>query len=146
MSATDSCSDGAPEWVLVSPTEWNAATGFATVEKGGAQLSRTLAINEAKERLTLKIREKLKQAFTKITGENSMTGNEKAIAAISGDLTLTQSKQRYIWQSPCNNLYVYIVIAPADAVFDIEQAAKRSGLPAGVSIGDLMEAVSKEFK
>jgi hypothetical protein len=138
VPATDSCVSGAPDWALNSPSDWNTTAGFAELEKGGARLSRTLAINNAKEQLTLKIAEKLELALKKLNGKNNTAGNKKIAADISNNLTLANAKQKYIWQSPCNTVHVYVTITPQDAVSDIEQAIAQDILPSEITVSSLI--------
>jgi hypothetical protein len=127
------CFEGAPAWVLSPELEGGlAATGSAKVGIAGMQFAKTEAMASGRDELArilgLKVKNMVKN-FTQATGVGDDQTVDKVSAQVSKQIaneTLNGSRQKDIWMSPCNELYVLVVLDPATVQEYAKQAVQSS--------------------
>ncbi len=114
------CFKGAPAWVL-SPDASGlklAAVGSAKMSKAGMQFTRTEALANARDELARMIELRVKNMvknFMQVTGVGDAETVDRVSVQVSKQVayqTIRGSKQKEIWMSPCNELYVLVSVDP----------------------------------
>ena len=107
----------APEWVLnPSSVSKFAAVGSAKIGKAGLNFARTEALANARDELARQIQVKVKNLvgnFVQTTGAGSQETVDKITRTVSKQITnqvLIGSRQKDIWISPKNELFVLVVL------------------------------------
>ncbi|WP_022850127.1 LPP20 family lipoprotein [Limisalsivibrio acetivorans] len=123
------CFEGAPSWVLTPELEGSiAASGSAKIGAAGVQFAKTEAMASGRDEIarimSVKVKNMVKN-FTQQTGVGDDQVVDKVSAQVSKQVanqTLTGSRQKDIWVSPCNELYVLVALDPGS----VQQAVKES--------------------
>ena len=126
---------GAPGWVLDgggSIEGGQAAVGVAKVGKAGIGFARTEALTDARNELarqqSLKVKDLVKR-FTQSIG----TGDAETVDRVSSQVskqvaqqTLIGTRQKEMWLSPTDNLYVLVVIDNSIVKNSVKDAVQTS--------------------
>ncbi|WP_265823108.1 LPP20 family lipoprotein [Geovibrio ferrireducens] len=129
----DPCFNGAPAWVLSPELEGGlAASGSAKVGPAGMQFAKTEAMASGRDELariiSLKVQNMVKN-FTQVTGVGDAQTVDKVSSQVSKQVaneTLNGSRQKNIWQSPCGDLWILVVLDPAVVKEQAKQAVQSS--------------------
>ncbi|GAB7140289.1 hypothetical protein RsTz2092_02370 [Deferribacterales bacterium RsTz2092] len=113
-AAAPGCLTGAPDWVLSGGAEGEYLNGVGSAKIGpaGVQFARTAAQGSARDEMarTLEVKvENMLKDFTQQTGVGDSAVVDRVTANVSKQVssqTLTGTKQKAMWASPCNELYV----------------------------------------
>lgn len=157
----DVCFNGAPAWVYTPELEGGlAAAGSAKVGPAGMQFARTEAMasgrDELARMLTVKVQNMVKN-FTQTTGIGDAQTVDKVSAQVSkqvADQTLNGSRQKDIWQSPCGELWVLVILDPTLVKAQTAQAVQSSfrndnalwqQFQAKQAFEELQKEIDKEF-
>ena len=130
---SDVCFNGAPQWVFTPELESGlAAAGSAKIGPAGMQFAKTEAMASGRDELArmleLKVQNMVKN-FTQTTGIGDAQTVDKVSAQVSKQVanqTLTGSRQKDIWQSPCNELWVLVALDPTLVKAQTSQAIMSS--------------------
>ena len=127
------CFVGAPSWVLMPDVEGGlAAAGSAKIGSAGMQFAKTEAMASARDAMARQISVKVNnmfKSFTQTTGVGDAQTVDKVAANVSKQVaqqTLQGTKQKDAWISPCNELWVFLVMDPNVAETATKQAVKTS--------------------
>jgi hypothetical protein len=127
------CFNDAPAWVLSPELEGGlAAAGSAKVGAAGMQFAKTEAMASGRDELarilSVKVQNMVKN-FTQATGVGDAQTVDKVSSQVSKQVaneTLTGSRQKNVWLSPCNELFVLVVLDPAVVKEQAKQAVQSS--------------------
>ena len=157
------CFKDAPSWVLSPDTSGLklAAVGSAKLSKAGLQFTRTEAISQARDELARMIEVRVKNMvknFMQVTGVGDSETVDRVSAQVSKQVayqTIRGSKQKEIWMSPCNELFVLVTVDP-DMVKEFIKAQVETSLRNEQALWQLYQArkayeeldreIEKEFK
>ncbi|MFQ5560055.1 MAG: LPP20 family lipoprotein [Nitrospinota bacterium] len=119
----------APEWVLDPSVEGGiASVGSAKIGKAGIQFARTEALANGRDEIARQITVKVKnlvKSFTQVTGIGDDQVVDKVSSQVSKQVSsevITGSKQKNLWISPSNELFIFVVVDPGI----IKEAVKNS--------------------
>ena len=114
------CYAGAPDWVINGGAEGGiTAVGSSRILKSGQGPTRTMALGSARNEMARSINVKVNnmmKSFTQSTGIGDDEVVDTVVADVSKQIsseTLQGTRQRAIWQSPCDELYVLIEADPS---------------------------------
>lgn len=123
----------APKWVLMPEMEGGlSAVGSAKMSKAGIQFTRTSALANARDELARQMSVKVKNLvknFTQSTGIGDDETVEKVTSTVSKQVAkqvLSGSKQKDMWISPSNELFVLVILDPAAAAEAVKQSVETS--------------------
>lgn len=123
----------APKWVLMPEMEGGlSAVGSAKMSKAGIQFTRTSALANARDELARQMNVKVKNLvknFTQSTGIGDDETVEKVTSTVSKQVAnqvLAGSKQKDMWISPSNELFVLVILDPAAAAEAVKQSVETS--------------------
>jgi len=119
QQAQNPCYVGAPQWVLMPEMEGGlAAGGSAKIGPAGLSFAKTEAMAAARDAMARQISVKVKnmfKSFTQTTGVGDEQTVDKVAANVSKQVanqTLSGTKLKNTWISPCNELHVLVVMDP----------------------------------
>ena len=123
----------APKWVLDPTIEGGlSAVGSAKMSKAGMQFTRTQALAAGRDglarQMTVKVKNMVKN-FTQATGIGDDEVVDRVSAQVSKQVskqTLTGSKQKDLWISPSDELFVLVVLDPASVGEAVKESVKTS--------------------
>jgi len=132
----DTLTEEYPAWVLDPSMEGGlSAVGSAKMSKAGMQFTRTEALANARDELarqmSVKVKNMLKN-FTEATGVGDDETIDRVSTQVSKQLSkqvLAGSKQKKMWKSRDNELFVLVVLDPASAIKaanEVREAVKTS--------------------
>ncbi|MFQ5561334.1 MAG: LPP20 family lipoprotein [Nitrospinota bacterium] len=110
----------APNWVLSSDMEGGlSAVGSAKIGNAGMAFAKTEAMTLGRDEISRQMNVKVKSLvknFTQVTG----IGDDEVVDKVSSQVSkqvvkqvLSGSKQKNLWISPSNELYVLVVVDPS---------------------------------
>ncbi len=123
----------APKWVLDPTMEGGlSAVGSAKIGKAGMQFSKTKAMANGRDELarimSIKVKNMVKN-FTQSTG----IGDDETVDTVSSQVskqvtnqTLTGSRQKDLWISPGQELFVLVVLDPATVAEAVKESVQTS--------------------
>lgn len=157
----DPCFVGAPSWVLNPQVEGTlSAVGSAKKSQAGMQFTRDAAMANARSEITRMIEVKVNtmmKDFTQVTGVGDKETVDKVTSSVSKQIasqSLKGSQQKDVWMSPCGELYVLVVLNPAQVADMAKQQVTSSfkndqalwqQFQAQKAQDELDAAVNKEF-
>jgi hypothetical protein len=110
----------APDWVLAEYDEVTfSAVGSARIGKGGIQFARTEALANARSELARQVSVKVKglvNTFAQQTGigdDQSLDAFSKQVSKLVTNESLSGSKEKDMWISPSEDIYVLAILEPA---------------------------------
>ena len=110
----------APDWVLAEYDEETfSAVGSARIGKGGIQFARTEALANARSELARQVSVKVKglvNTFAQQTGigdDQSLDAFSKQVSKLVTNESLSGSKEKDMWISPSEDIYVLAILEPA---------------------------------
>ena len=123
----------APSWVLNPEVEGVlAAVGSSKMSKAGIQFTRTNALangrDELARQMSLKVKNLVKN-FTQATGIGDDETVDKVSSSVSKQVakqTLTGSKQKSMWISPGNELFVLVVLDAKSVAQAVKEQVQTS--------------------
>lgn len=123
----------APKWVLMPEMEGGlSSVGSAKMSKAGIQFTRTSALANARDELARQMNLKVKNLvknFTQTTGIGDDETVEKVSSSVSKQVAnqvIAGSKQKDMWISPSNELFVLVVLDPSAAAEAVKQSIETS--------------------
>jgi len=110
----------APAWVLNGHAEASiSAVGSAVIGKSGMQFAKTEALAHGRNELARQVSTKVKAMVNNFVQQTGL-GDEQLVDRFSKQMTkqitnetLSGSRQKDMWISPSNELYVLVVMDPA---------------------------------
>lgn len=110
----------APDWVLAGYDAKNfSAVGSARIGKGGVQFARTEALANARSELARQVSVKVRglvNTFAQQTGigdDQTLDAFSKQVSKLVSDETLAGSREKDMWISPGDDIYVLAVLDTA---------------------------------
>lgn len=110
----------APDWVLAEyAQETFSAVGSARIGKGGIQFARTEALANARSELARQVSVKVKgliNTFAQQTGigdDQNLDAFSKQVSKLVTNESLSGSREKDIWISPSEDIYVLAILEPA---------------------------------
>ena len=110
----------APDWVLAGYDAENfSAVGSACIGKGGIQFARTEALANARSELARQVSVKVRglvNTFAQQTGigdDQTLDAFSKQVSKLVTDETLAGSREKEMWISPSDDIYVLAVLDTA---------------------------------
>ena len=110
----------APDWVLAGYDAGNfSAVGSARIGKGGIQFARTEALANARSELARQVSVKVRglvNTFAQQTGigdDQTLDAFSKQVSKLVTDETLSGSREKDMWISPSDDIYVLAVLDTA---------------------------------
>lgn len=110
----------APAWVLDGHLEGTAsAVGSAVIGKSGMQFAKTEALAQGRNELARQMSTKVKALVNNFVQQTGLGGDQlvdqfsKQVTKQLTNQTLSGSRQKDMWISPSNELYVLMVMDPA---------------------------------
>lgn len=122
------CFNGAPAWVI-DPSMEGGLTGLGSAKIGAAGMSfaRTEAMAVARDEIARTMSVKVKNMFKNFTQQTGV-GDDQTVDKVATNVskqvasqTLAGSRAKNTWISPCNELYIHVVLDPES----VQEAVKK---------------------
>lgn len=122
------CFNGAPAWVI-DPSMEGGLTGLGSAKIGAAGMSfaRTESMAVARDEIARTMSVKVKNMFKNFTQQTGI-GDDQTVDKVATNVskqvasqTLSGTKAKNTWISPCNELYILVVLDPES----VQEAVKK---------------------
>jgi hypothetical protein len=127
------CFNGAPSWVI-DPSMEGGLTGLGSAKIGpaGMAFARTEAMAVARDEIARSLSVKVKNMFKNFTQQTGV-GDDQTVEKVATNVskqvasqTLTGARAKNTWISPCNEMYILVVLDPETAQAAVKKQVQTS--------------------